>query len=124
MSWADSLSLSEILTEARQSLGFLQVEWRDVPERQRSMRAVFDASWQRLSEAEQVVFCQLSVFRGGFSREAASRVVIGAEATPHLLATLVRKSFLQHDQTRLCTKSRATSRTCALPASGPLHRGR
>ncbi|NIV34906.1 MAG: AAA family ATPase [Anaerolineae bacterium] len=98
-SWADSLSLSEILTEARQSLGFLQVQWRDVPERQRSMRAVFDASWQRLSEAEQVMFCQLSVFRGGFSREAASRVVIGAEATPHLLATLVRKSFLQHDQT-------------------------
>jgi DNA-binding CsgD family transcriptional regulator len=56
-SWADSLCLSEILTEARQSLGFLQTEWRDVPQRQCSMRAVFDASWQRLSRAEQVVFC-------------------------------------------------------------------
>jgi predicted ATPase/DNA-binding CsgD family transcriptional regulator len=98
-SWADSLSLSEILAEARQSPDFLQVEWRDVPERQRSMRAVFDASWQRLSEAEQVVFCQLSVFRGGFTREAAGQVVTGAEASPHRLATLVRKSFLQRDQT-------------------------
>jgi predicted ATPase/DNA-binding CsgD family transcriptional regulator len=97
-SWADSLSLSGILTEARQSLDFLRAEWRDVPERQRSMRAVFDASWQRLSEAEQAVFCQLSVFRGGFSREAAGQVVTGAEASPHLLATLVRKSFLQYDQ--------------------------
>ncbi|MFC2031686.1 BTAD domain-containing putative transcriptional regulator, partial [Chloroflexota bacterium] len=94
--WADSLSLGEILAEARESLGFLQVEWRDVPERQRSMRAVFDSSWQRLSEAEQVVFCQLSVFRGGFTREAAGQVVTGAEASPQRLATLVRKSFLQH----------------------------
>jgi predicted ATPase/DNA-binding SARP family transcriptional activator len=94
--WADSLSLGEILAEARQSLDFLQVKWHDVPERQRSVQAVFDASWQRLNEAEQVVFCQLSVFRGGFTREAAGQVVTGAEASPQRLATLVRKSFLQH----------------------------
>jgi tetratricopeptide (TPR) repeat protein len=37
------------------------------------------------------------VFRGGCTREAAGQVVTGAEASPHLLAALVRKSFLQHD---------------------------
>ena len=99
-SWADALSLGDILAEARQSLGFLQAEWRDAPARQRSMRAVFDVSWRRLNPAEQAAFAQMSVFRGGFSRDAAAQVVRGAEASPHLLATLVRKSFLQHDQAR------------------------
>jgi predicted ATPase/DNA-binding CsgD family transcriptional regulator len=97
-SWADTLSLDEILVETRQSLGFLQAEWRDAPERQRSMRAVFDVSWRRLTEAEQAAFSQLSVFRGGFTREAAAQAVMGIEAAPRLLAALVRKSFLQHDQ--------------------------
>jgi predicted ATPase/DNA-binding CsgD family transcriptional regulator len=97
-SWADTLSLDEILVETRQSLGFLQAEWRDAPERQRSMRAVFDVSWRRLTEAEQAAFSQLSVFRGGFTRQAAAQAVMGTETAPRLLAALVRKSFLQHDQ--------------------------
>jgi predicted ATPase/tetratricopeptide (TPR) repeat protein len=96
-SWADTLSLSEILAEARKSLGFLQAEWRDAPKRQRSIRAVFDVSWRRLDPAERAAFSQLSVFRGGFGREAAAQVVMGTAAAPRLLATLVRKSFLQHD---------------------------
>jgi DNA-binding SARP family transcriptional activator/predicted ATPase len=96
-SWADSLSLDEILVETRQSLGFLQAEWRDAPERHRSMRAVFDVSWRRLDQAERAAFSQLSVFRGGFGREAAAQVIMGTAAAPRLLATLVRKSFLQHD---------------------------
>jgi DNA-binding SARP family transcriptional activator/predicted ATPase len=96
-SWADTLSLSDILAEARQSMDFLQAEWRDTPRRQRSIRAVFDVSWRRLDQAEQAVFSQLSVFRGGFGREAAAQVVMGTAAAPGLLATLVRKSFLQHD---------------------------
>ena len=73
-SWADALSISDILAEAQQSLSFLQAEWHDVPERHRSMRAVFDVSWRRLSAAERSVFSRLSVFRGGFSQEAASQV--------------------------------------------------
>jgi DNA-binding SARP family transcriptional activator/predicted ATPase len=96
-SWADALSLRDILSEARQSLGFLQVEWRDGPARQRSMRAVFDVSWRRLRPEEQAAFSRMSVFRGGFSRDAAAQVVM---ASPQLLATLVRKSFLQHDQAK------------------------
>jgi DNA-binding SARP family transcriptional activator/predicted ATPase len=98
-SWADALSLSDILSEAQQSLDFLQAEWRDAPERHLSMRAVFDVSWRRLSHPEQAVFSRLSVFRGGFSPGAAIQVV-GPEANPRMLAALVRKSFLQYDQPR------------------------
>jgi tetratricopeptide (TPR) repeat protein len=96
-SWADALSLNDILVEARRSLDFLQVGWPDLPERQRSIRAVFDVSWQRLNPAEQAMFSSLTVFRGGLTRESAGDVVTGAGAMPHLLAALVRKSFLQYD---------------------------
>jgi DNA-binding SARP family transcriptional activator/predicted ATPase len=98
-SWADALSLVDTLAEARKSLSFFQAEWRDAPERHRSMQAMFDVSWRRLSHTERSVFSQLSVFRGGFSQEAATQVV-GAEVDPRMLAALVRKSFLQYDQPR------------------------
>jgi len=99
-SWADTLSLNDILVEARRSLDFWQVDWPDLPERQRSIRAVFDVSWRRLNLAEQAMFSSLTVFRGGCTREAAGQVVAGTAAIPRLLAALVRKSFLQYDQAR------------------------
>ena len=38
----------------------LETEVRNVPRRQRSMRVVFDTTWQRMGEAEQEVMAQLS----------------------------------------------------------------
>ncbi len=90
--WVDTLSLADIATEMQQSLDLLETEWRDVPERHRSIRAVFDTSWRCLSEAEQDVFAQLCVFRGGFTRTAAREV---AGANLRTLASLVDKSLLQ-----------------------------
>jgi hypothetical protein len=40
--WLGTLSLPEINSEIEQSADFLASEWRDVPERQQSMRAVFE----------------------------------------------------------------------------------
>ncbi len=100
-SWADALPLRDILAEIQHSLGFLRTEWRDIPRRQRSIRAAFRTSWLRLGQAEQSVFAQLSVFRGGFTRLAAEQVVLdGTRSTvsPRLLARLVGKSFIQYDQ--------------------------
>jgi predicted ATPase len=51
-SWAGNLSPHEIAKEIRDGLDFLAAELRDLPERQRSMRAVFDHSWALLSEPE------------------------------------------------------------------------
>jgi hypothetical protein len=56
------------------------------------MQAVFNNSWQRLTETEQAVFKRLSVFRGGFRREAAEQV---ARAALPILTALVDKSLLQ-----------------------------
>lgn len=90
--WLSTLSCAEVADEIQRSLDFLSTTLRDVPERHRSMRAVFDHSWQRLSPEERAVFMRLSVFRGGFNR-AAAEVVAGA--TLPLLTALVGKSLLR-----------------------------
>jgi predicted ATPase len=68
------LPCEEIAREIESNLGFLQSTRRDMPERHQSLSAVFHHSWNLLSAAEQRVLQQLSVFRGGFSRDAAMQV--------------------------------------------------
>ena len=89
--WVETLTLAEIGDEIAQSLDFLEADESDVPDRQRSMRAVFDHSWGLLAEREREIFQTLSVFRGGFTRQAAERV---AGATLRELKVLVDRSLL------------------------------
>jgi predicted ATPase/DNA-binding SARP family transcriptional activator len=90
--WVRVLSCREIAGEIEQSITFLTTTLRDVPERHRSLAAVFDHSWRLLSPEEQAVLPKLSLFRGGFRRQAAEQVAGASLAT---LATLVDKSLLQ-----------------------------
>ena len=92
--WVEVLSPQEIAAEISRSLDFLASELRDMPERQRSIRAVFASSWQRLSSAEQGVFMRLAVFRGGLTRAAAQTV---AQASLPMLSALVSGSLLRRD---------------------------
>jgi len=89
--WVDVLPIDEIASEIAKSLDFLETQMGDVPDRHRSVRAVFDYSWDLLSPTERDVFAALSVFRGGFSRDAADNV---AGASIRDLATLVSKSLI------------------------------
>lgn len=94
-SWAGTLSLPEIAEEISKNLDFLSAELRDLPTRQRSLRAVFEHSWTLLSEPERDALASLSVFRGGFSREAAQRITGTSIRT---LAALIDKSLLARDR--------------------------
>jgi predicted ATPase/class 3 adenylate cyclase len=94
-SWVDMLPLAEIAVELQQGLDFLEADMRDLPDRHRSMRAAIDYSWWHLTEEEQEIFARLSVFRGGFTREAA-RAVAGNNLRQ--MGRLMNKSFLQYDQ--------------------------
>ncbi len=94
------LTPAEIAAEIGQSLDFLEADLRDVPERQRSMRAVFDHSWHLLTEREREVFQGLSVFCGGFTRQAAQRVT---GASLRELMALVDKSLLHRTATPSAT---------------------
>ena len=91
--WIRSLTVDSIRDEIQKSLNFLASTRRDVPERQRSLRAVFESSWARLNEAEQKTFAALSVFRGGFTREAA-------EAVAGKFDSLIDKSLVQRNGER------------------------
>jgi len=44
---------------------FLAASARDLPARHRSLRAVFEHSWNLLTDAERNIMRRLSVFRGG-----------------------------------------------------------
>ncbi len=90
--WSRVLSPAEIAQEIKGSLDILSASVRDLPDRHRSMLVVFDHSWRTLSAREQQVLSQLSVFRGGFSRQAAEHV---AGASLPVLSTLVNRTLLR-----------------------------
>jgi predicted ATPase/DNA-binding CsgD family transcriptional regulator len=94
VSWLKTLRCAEIAAEIHRHLDFLSTRLRDVPERHRNMQAVFDQSWQLLTQEEQEVFQRLSVFQGGFQREAARQV---AGASLAVLSSLVDKSLLRRE---------------------------
>jgi predicted ATPase/DNA-binding SARP family transcriptional activator len=87
-------SCDAIAAEIAGSLRALSTRLRDVPERHRSLWAVFEHSWQLLTSDERAAFRGLAVFRGGFQIEAAQYV---AAATPALLAALIDKSLVQRE---------------------------
>jgi predicted ATPase/DNA-binding SARP family transcriptional activator len=88
--WLRVIPASEIVQEI--GVKFLATTARDVPERHRSVDAVFDYSWQQLSVDEAGVLMKLSVFKGPFSRAAAIQV---AGATVRILASLIEKSLIR-----------------------------
>ncbi len=94
-SWAELLSPVEIAAEIRASGEFLSSELTDLPERQRSIRIVFESAWDRLTEDERRAFARLSIFRGGFTRGAAADV---AGASLRTLAGLVTRALVWTDE--------------------------
>ncbi len=90
-SWVNALTLDEIATGIRENLDFLGTEFQDVPERHRRMRTVLEQSLRLLLEHERSTFCQLCVFSGGFTLEAAAAV---SGADQRILSALVNKSLV------------------------------
>lgn len=92
--WLHILNVEDIFAELKKGLDILSSSGRDIPDRHSSIRTVFDHSWGLIEHNERETFTRLSVFRGGFTREAALQV---AGATLLQLTGLVSKSFLSYD---------------------------
>jgi len=92
--WIDVLTPAEIAAEIQCSLQILENNLPSVPARQGSIRAVFEATWQRLGTDLRQVLMQLAVFRGGFTRDAAQRVT---QANLRDLQALVGKALITRD---------------------------
>lgn len=93
-SWLKALTCEDIATEIERNIDILSTRLRDVPERHRSIRSVFDYSWELLTDQEQHILKRLSVFPAGFNRQAASAVA-GARLID--LTSLIDKSLLRTD---------------------------
>ena len=113
-------SCEEIASAIDHNLDFLITNFRDMPQRHRSLRAVFDASWQLLPAHDQQTFAALSVFQGSFNQQAAHAV---AGAPRLLLAELIEKSLLMkidqerfqlHNMLRLFTSAQLDDQNRAL----------
>lgn len=92
--WVRVLSCDVIADEIERSLDILETPIRNLAPRHRNMRAAFEPTWHRLTGEERSSFMKLSVFRGGFTREAAEYV---AGATRQTLSALVDKSLVYLD---------------------------
>ncbi len=81
-----------ISSDMPDSVDILTTSLRNIPSRHRSMRASFEHSWRLLSAQEQQAFAELSVFQGGFVREAALAIT---SVSSTILTHLVHKSLLR-----------------------------
>ncbi len=90
-SWVKLMPLSEI-TENIQQLSATPTTLQTVAEQQRSLQSAFEHSWKLLTMQQQEALKKLSIFAGGFQREAAAEV---AGVTLPTLAGLVDKSLVR-----------------------------
>ncbi|MEM7332267.1 MAG: tetratricopeptide repeat protein [Chloroflexota bacterium] len=86
------MNCAQIAEAIKENLDFLTSLHVNTTERHRSIRAVFEYSWQMLSSAEQTALAKLSVFRGSFSYDAALAIV---DVPRFTLYGLINKSLLR-----------------------------
>lgn len=92
------LSPMALLSRLDSSLPLLSGGARDLPERQRTMRHAIAWSYELLDEPERALFTRLSVFRGGWTLEAAESVGAdegtSAEDVLSRMTSLVEQSLI------------------------------
>ncbi len=88
------LPLQTILERLEQRIAFLADGPRDLPERQRTLRATIDWSYTLLDPDEQSLLTRLSVFAGGWPIEAAEQLVTPGDGALRLLTSLRDKSLI------------------------------
>ena len=103
------LSIAEINGRLKDRFKLLTGGARVLQERQQTLRALVDWSYDLLNAQEQTLLVRLAVFVGGFDLEAAETVCaadpVSAEEVLDLLASLVEKSLVMFDDS---AKARAT----------------
>lgn len=86
------LGCETIAQRIQEDMSILSTKFHNVLPRHRNLRVVFDVSWVLLTPNEQLVLACLSIFRGGFERQAALAI---AQAEPNVLSALVSKSLVR-----------------------------
>src|SRR5262245_36675660 len=92
--WVRVMLCAEIAQQLAQNFEMLTTSLRNMVERHRSIRALFDQSWRLLSGVEQTALMRLSVFRGGWTLDETRPVT---EASVEIVLALVDKSLLRNN---------------------------
>jgi predicted ATPase len=87
----------ELLGRLDRRLPMLTTSRRDLPERQQTLRATIEWSYELCSPEEQQLFGRLAVFSGGFTLDAAETV---CNAVLDTLASLLDKSLIRREAER------------------------
>ena len=92
-----TMPLRESADHLEQRFRVLTASSRRTLGRQQTLRALIDWSYDLLSEDQQSLFDQLSVFAGGFTVEAVESIVVGLDHEDRvaLLLDLVDKSLVE-----------------------------
>jgi len=129
---AKILSTEQLLSRLERRLPLLTGGARDAPERQRTLRATIDWSYDLLHEDERLLFARLAVFAGGWTLEAAEYVcepdldtlqslvdksLGGAEEGRFRMLETIREYALERSRSRTrSSSSGAATRRIALPS--------
>ena len=92
-----ALSPDQILARLDRRLPLLSGGPRDAPQRQRTLKATIDWSYELLSDEERCLFARLAVFAGGCTLAAAQAV---CQADLDTLQALVDRSLVRSDGER------------------------
>lgn len=96
--WLKTVACDDVVRELRTSPDFLATTAPDATSRHRSLEALFEHTWNLLSEDEQRIFKRLSVFQGEFGFAAAEQV---AGASLQTLSALVDWSLVHQTNNNL-----------------------
>jgi predicted ATPase len=95
---AAEMSPADLFSYLQQHLNDLEFQGSPIDPRHRSMRALMDWSFERLSDHERIVYSRAAVFRGSFDAAALCAVccdVLAPEAVLLIAFQLSRKSILE-----------------------------
>ncbi|HVK04254.1 MAG TPA: tetratricopeptide repeat protein, partial [Armatimonadaceae bacterium] len=102
--WAATLSPEQMLADLNSRFDLLVSRRRDLPERHRTLRAAVESSFLQLPPELRATFALLSVFRGGWTGEAAEAIQPpqgggGHAAARDRLAQLYERSLILAEET-------------------------
>ncbi|MFI0445277.1 BTAD domain-containing putative transcriptional regulator [Actinomadura sp. 6N118] len=94
----NGLGVAELAARLDDRFRLLSAGRRGTPDRQRTLRATIEWSWELLTEPERILLRRLAAHPGGLTLEAAEEVCAGhgvdAQELPGLLAGLVDRSLV------------------------------
>jgi predicted ATPase len=88
--WAQTLTPSQMLTQLSQPFDLLVSRHSEISPRHQSLRAMLDYSWEQISPELQSFFRRLSVFRSGWTLEAAHAVCLATDKETDTASSLTQ----------------------------------